>query len=387
MNDLQYWQTDSLIEYARNPRKNDQAVGRVAAAIREFGFRVPIVAKSDGTIVDGHLRLKAAKKLGMAEVPILLADDMTEAQIKAFRISVNKMAELAEWDNELLKLEFDDLAELGFDLELTGFDLSEIAALSPEQITEGLTDEDVVPEAPAEPITKEGDVWLLGRHRVMCGDSTSIDAVDKLMAGNSADLLLTDPPYGIGADTHQGKAENGWRQYGNSGWDKSTPDAGWWSIGQQLSKFQIVWGGNYFTELLPPSQGWLVWDKGQRDFSLADGELAWTSFDRALRIKTISRAAALADGKVHPTQKSVELMTWCLERADEHGKSRLAVVLDLFGGSGTTLIAAEQLGRKCYGMEISPHYCDVIIKRWQDFTGLDAILEATGEKYSEVGNG
>jgi ParB-like chromosome segregation protein Spo0J len=132
MNDLQYWQTDSLIEYARNPRKNDQAVDRVAAAIREFGFRVPIVAKSDGTIVDGHLRLKAAKKLGMAEVPILLADDMTEAQIKAFRISVNKMAELAEWDNELLKLEFDDLAELGFDLELTGFDLSEIAVLNTE---------------------------------------------------------------------------------------------------------------------------------------------------------------------------------------------------------------------------------------------------------------
>ena len=167
---VEHWPLDKFIEYARNPRKNDHAVDRVAAAIREFGFRVPVVAKSDGTVVDGHLRLKAAKKLGLASVPVLLADDMTEVQIKAFRISVNKMAELAEWDEELLKLEFDDLKLEDFNLELTGFTLDEIEALEPEIIPEaGLTDEDAAPEVQPNPVTAPGDVWLMGKHRVMCG--------------------------------------------------------------------------------------------------------------------------------------------------------------------------------------------------------------------------
>lgn len=191
------WPIDKLVEYARNPRKNDHAVDRVAAAIREFGFRVPVVAKSDGTVVDGHLRLKAAKKLGLTEVPVVLADDMTDLQIKAFRLSVNKMAEFAEWDNELLALEFGELQELGFDLDLTGFDADELEALMPVEVPEGLTDDDAVPEVPAEPVSKPGDVWLLGKHRVMCGDSTSIDAVEALMAGGKADMVFTDPPYGM----------------------------------------------------------------------------------------------------------------------------------------------------------------------------------------------
>ena len=183
MQGLEHWPTDKLIDYARNPRKNDHAVDRVAAAIKEFGFRVPIVAKSDGLIVDGHLRLKAAKKLGLETVPVLLADDLSPAQIKAFRLSVNKMAELAEWDDEMLAVELTDLKDMGFDLDLTGFSTDEIVALLAPTGTEGLTDGDAVPEVPEAPVTVLGDVWLLGKHRVMCGDSTSIDAVEKLMAG------------------------------------------------------------------------------------------------------------------------------------------------------------------------------------------------------------
>lgn len=177
------WPITRLIEYARNPRKNDHAVDKIASAIKEFGFRIPVVAKSDGLVIDGHLRLKAAKKLGLTEIPVILADDMTETQIKAFRISVNRMAEFAEWDNELLALEFAELKDMDFDLDLTGFTADEIAALMPEQIEPGLTDEDAVPEVPEVSITVKGDVWVLGKHRLMCGDSTSIDAVEKLTGG------------------------------------------------------------------------------------------------------------------------------------------------------------------------------------------------------------
>lgn len=190
------WPIERLVDYARNPRKNDHAVDRVAAAIKEFGFRVPVVAKSDGLVVDGHLRLKAARKLGLSEIPVVLADDLTDAQIKAFRLSVNKVAEFAEWDNELLKLELEELDGLGFDLGLTGFGETELGALLADK-TEGLTDPDAVPDAPEQPVTVEGDVWLLGRHRLMCGDGTSIDAVDGLTEGKRADMVFTDPPYGV----------------------------------------------------------------------------------------------------------------------------------------------------------------------------------------------
>jgi len=185
MNKLTFetWPIERLIEYARNPRKNDHAVDKIAGAIKEFGFRIPVVAKSDGLVVDGHLRLKAAKKLGFTEVPVILADDMTEAQIKAFRISVNRMAEFAEWDNELLTLEFSELTDMGFDLDMTGFTAEEIEALTPEQIEPGLTDEDAVPEVPEQPVTVLGDVWLLGNHRLMWGDPTSGGAVPKLTHG------------------------------------------------------------------------------------------------------------------------------------------------------------------------------------------------------------
>jgi site-specific DNA-methyltransferase (adenine-specific) len=199
---LEHWPLERLIDYIRNPRKNEHAVDRVAAAIHEFGFRVPVVAKSDGTVVDGHLRLKAARKLKLATVPVLLADDLSEAQIKAFRLSVNRMAELAEWDEELLALELQELQDLDYDLDLTGFDedeLNRLLGLTEEEPVEGLTDPDEAPEVQAEAITQPGDVWLLGsKHRLLCGDSTRLDDVERLVGpGIQVDMLLTDPPYNV----------------------------------------------------------------------------------------------------------------------------------------------------------------------------------------------
>lgn len=197
---IEYWPIDRLVFYARNPRKNEHAVPKMASLIKEFGFKVPVVARSDGSVVDGHLRLMAARHLGMETVPVVLADEWTEAQVKAFRIAVNKSAELAEWDTSLLALEIEDLKDLDFDLELTGFELPEledIMGAGADGGTEGQTDPDAVPEAQEEPVSRLGDVWLLGRHRLMCGDSTDAGSVALLMNGSNADLLLTDPPYNV----------------------------------------------------------------------------------------------------------------------------------------------------------------------------------------------
>ena len=403
MQQLESWPTDSLIEYARNPRKNDQAVDRVAAAIREFGFRVPILAKSDKTIVDGHLRLKAAKKLGLEEVPVLLCDDMTDIQVRAFRLSVNKVSEFADWDDEMLRVELDALGVDGFDLELTGFSLDEIADLQIEEVPEGLTDEDAVPEAPDEPLTVEGDVWVLGNHRLMCGDSTSIDAVEKLMDGHKPDMVFTDPPYGIaivqnnqiggGGAFGTGKAEKkGGKEikankYAPVAGDESTDVAiqAIQVIKTLGAKVEIIWGGNYYAEELGNSNCWVVWDKETGANTFADAELAWTNQETKVRIfqhrwSGICKASEHGEKRLHPTQKPVALAQWCLEIYGSECDS----VIDLFGGAGFTLIACESMNKKSYTMELSPACCDVIINRYLDFTGKNAILETTGQSFQEV---
>jgi DNA modification methylase len=389
------WPIERCIDYIRNPRKNDHAVDKVAAAIREFGFRVPIVAKSDGLVVDGHLRLKAAKKLGLAEVPVILADDMSEAQIKAFRLSVNKVAELAEWDNELLGLEIMDLKDMGFDIDLIGFDADEINALFPEEPTAGLTDEDAVPEVPEQPVTVDGDVWLLGRHRLMCGDSTSIDAVDRLMDGRKADMVFTDPPYGIDFAPQRGTH------------GKILNDA---LEGQEFDGFLDAVFGCAYAAMKPDTYAfvWTGWPKIgaferalQKVFKIQAMHI-WVKnnfgigyysrpkhepFYLCLNGKPVYPANAPADvweaKKVHKTvhscEKPVDLIVNIL---DTYHKN--STVLDLFGGSGSTLIACEKTARDCRMMELDPKYCDVIIKRWQDFTGQQATLEATGQTYDEL---
>jgi DNA modification methylase len=332
----------------------------------------------------------------MAEVPVILADDMTEAQIKAFRISVNRMAEFAEWDNELLALEFAELTDMEFDLDLTGFTADEIAALTPEQIEPGLTDEDAVPEVPEQPVTVLGDVWILGKHRLMCGDSTSIDAIEKLTEKQSIDMVFTDPPYGVavvkdgmvGADFGVAKKGN----YKPIIGDETTDTAieaynACVSIG---AKKIVLWGGNYFSNKLPPSSCWLVWDKrGDSGIvnTFADCELAWTNMTSPARVHKQLWNGMIREGekdkRVHPTQKPVALCEWGITNYTDKDAS----ILDLFLGSGSTLMACEKTNRKCFGMEMSPDYCDVIVKRWQDFTGKIATHAETGEPFAEVTNG
>jgi len=506
MQQFDHWSIDRFIDYARNPRKNDHAVDSIASAIKEFGFRVPVVVQSDGTVVDGHLRLKAARKLGIDEIPVLLADDMTDAQIKAFRLSVNKMAELADWNTELLSLELEELQGMDFDLDLTGFDADFIL---PEE-TEGLTDEDAVPEAPEEPVTVEGDIWVLGDHRVMCGDSTSIDAVEKLMGGELSILLHADPPYGMGKekdgvlndnlyrdklDAFQmewikafrlymadnasvyiwGNAEDLWRLWYVGGlkdserltfrneiiWEKGAfGSGGGTGVGQAIQRsyfpaterclfFMLGEQGfnnnadNYFEgwdsvvnyldnektkagltikvckRLAGHSEksGCHWFDKSQWSFPTEDVYNSWKTHCQQNNIDAFKKEynelkkeyselkkefyATRAyfdnthenmtdvwnyqrvtgeDRHGHATPKPVDMM----ERIMKSSAPENSIVVEPFLGSGSTLIACEKTNRKCYGMELDPKYCDVIINRWQDFTGKSAILERTGQSFNEI---
>jgi DNA modification methylase len=411
------WPLERLIDYARNPRKNDHAVDRVAAAIKEFGFRVPIVAKSDGLVVDGHLRLKAARKLGLAEVPVVLADDLTDAQVKAFRISVNRMAELAEWDSELLALELGELGELGFDLDLTGFSDEELDGLTPTEEPAALTDPDETPETPAVPRSVLGDVWLCGKHRVMCGDSTSVDAVGALMAGGCADLCFTSPPYALGKsaalsgnkkisqrgaayDEHEDDADS-WSSLMAGWWAASLPFVSAWVVNVQPlagNKRELFrWINDRVDRLVDVA----TWDKGHAAPQMASGVMSsryeWIIIfgdDGASRVVPFSswhgtvqsvydappqRKNEFAD--VHGATMPSHLAEWACGTLCDKAKT----VFDPFGGTGTTMIACEKLGKVANLMEISPAYVDVIVKRWQDYTGKKATREADGVAFDEVG--
>jgi len=387
----------------------------VAAAIREFGFRVPVVAKSDGTVVDGHLRLKAAKKLGLTEVPVVLADDMTDLQIKAFRLSVNKMAELAEWDDELLAIEFAELADAGFDNLLTGFTQDEIDALTPEQIPEGLTDEDAVPELQAEPVSKLGDVWLLGKHRVMCGDSTSIDSVEALMAGGLADQLITDPPYNVALGMNETPAEAKKRNRRTDGLtvmndEMSDDDFRQFLRDAFVAADAVMKEGAVFYIWHADSEGYnfrgackdigwkvrqcLIWKKsslvmGRQDYhwkhepclyGWKEGSGHLWAADR--KQTTILEFDKPSRNGVHPTMKPVDLIEYQVLNNTKGSD----VVLDLFGGGGSTLIACEKTGRHARLMELDGRYVDVIVRRWAEFTGKDPILESSGQTWSELSN-
>lgn len=409
--------TENLVEYARNPRKNDAVVDKMVACIKEFGFRIPIVAKSDGTVVDGHLRLKAARKMGLTEVPVVNADDLTEAQIKAFRLVANQSANWAEWDEELLKLEFKDLEDLNYDLELTGFDLDDIQRQLDEfegkTVEEDDFDESEMSQEESPVITKSGDLWILGDHRLLCGDSTKKEYVGKLMNGEKADMVFTDPPYGMGLNTDWSGAKSNPKFYKEKGCkgtgnkyeqgvvDEFTPEI----VNNLFACFSYVreiflFGADYFAELLPNKNdgSWIVWDKRSNDdtneeyINQADKmfgscfELCWSKNKHRREIARVKWASIFGTEKefdhkrCHPTQKPTALARWFFERYSEANQ----LIVDLFGGSGSTLIACEQLNRKCYMMEIDEHYCDVIIKRWQKLTGNVAILESTGKTFDEI---
>jgi hypothetical protein len=360
---------EKLIPYARNSRTHsDEQVAQIAGSIREFGFTNPVLVDKDGTIVAGHGRVMAARKLGMASVPCLRLGHLTESQVRAYVIADNKLALNAGWDEEMLKSEIAAIKDDGFEIDLLGFSDDELSELLQTEIVEGQTDPDQVPEAPEEPVTKPGDLWLLGDHRLLCGDSTKADDVNRLMAGKKADAVVTDPPYGIGSLMHGGTwAVKQERQLSMMReWDATTSQK-FFDMIEAMGIPSVVWGGNYFST--PASRCWLVWNKPEFP-TMSSAELAWTNLDKNAKRLECPRAHQADGAKEHATQKPVRVMSWSLEFVPD------GLVYDPFLGSGTTLIAAEQLGRKCYGMEINPHYCDVIVKRWEDFTGKKAVIES-----------
>jgi DNA modification methylase len=389
------WPIERLVPYVRNPRKNDEQVERMVAAIREFGFRIPVVAKSDGTVVDGHLRLKAARKLGLTEVPVALADELTDAQVKAFRLLANRSANWAAWDEDLLALELEELQAMAFDVSLTGFDAGEIDSLLVKPTTDGLTDPDEVPETPAEPVSKSGDVWILGRHRLMCGDSTSADDVDRLLAGVRPHLMVTDPPYGVEYDPawrnealsgqktkRTGMVLNDDRADWREAWTLFPGDVAYvWhgalhaaTVAESLVacgfdiRSQIIWA----KERLVLSRGHYHW-MHEPCWYAVKGKAHWSGDRKQVTIWNIPSKGQDTD-TTHGTQKPVE----CMKRPMENNSSSGQAVYEPFSGSGTSIIAAEITGRACLAMELNPAYVDVAVKRWEDFTGEKAVLEDVG---------
>lgn len=387
--EIVYRTTSVLIPYARNSRTHSpQQTQQIAASIKEFGFTNPVLIDEEDGIIAGHGRVLAAQLLGMGEVPCIVLSDMTDAKKRAYVIADNKLALNAGWDDEMLRLELDDLLAAGYDLDLTGFSAEEIDKLMPKQV-DGLTDEDAVPDAPETPVTVPGDVWILGDHRLMCGDSTSIDAVEKLMDGQKADMVFTDPPYNIdyqGVKNKREKIKN----------DKMS-DADFLQflrgslMGCETMYVCCSWQHSHIfkqamEDIARKPKAMIVWDKvnpaqhldkyfKQHEIIYYYGDFGGTKTLRG-DVWTIKRQK----NTVHPTMKPVELIQIALE--DQLGKK---IIYDGFGGSGSTLIACEKTSRHCRMMELDPKYCDVIIKRWQEFTGKQAVHADTGEVFN--GNG
>jgi DNA modification methylase len=405
---------ETLIPYANNARTHSDAqVAQIAASIREFGFNNPVLIDEQSSIIAGHGRVLAARKLELDSVPCIRLNHLSETQRRAYIIADNKLAMNAGWDDELLALEFEGLGDEGFDLELTGFTLDEIAELSPK-ITEGLTDEDAVPEVPETPITKLGDVWLLGKHRVMCGDSTSIDAVEKLMDGQKANMAFTSPPYNAGkSEALSGNTHSGDNKYGAYQDDKTQSEyldllIGFTNAWIGFCEFmavnlqQLAGNKTSFVDYMATYKGNLIdvciWDKGHAAPAMAKNVLS-SRFEYILLItekKNPSRAIPGANfrgtvsnvyngppnrnnefSKVHAATFPVGFPLWAIESFT----SINAIVSDPFGGTGTTLIACEKTGRINRSMELDPKYVDVIVRRWQEFTGKKATLEATGMEF------
>ena len=347
----------------KNPRLiKDDKFKKLVKSIKDFPEMEsvrPIVVNKDMIILGGNMRYKAMIECGYKEVNVEVVD-WSEQKQNEFIIKDNVGFGEWEWDEIANSWDMEQLEDWGLDLPL--FDSKELEAEE---------DDYDVPDGGIETDIVIGDLFEIGEHRLLCGDSTDSNNLDLLLQNKKPQLLLTDPPYGIDyggmlkgkGDGKGGADKNGWKSYDAPEWDKSKPDNGVLQYLCQITDNQIIWGGNYFTDDLPPTMGWLIWDKGQRGFSLADGEMAWTSFNNALRIKEYARAKANREEKNHPTQKPQEIMNWCFEYADRHSKNEIKLVLDAYLGSGSTMVASHQLKRKCYGMELDPKYCQVIVNR------------------------
>lgn len=361
---------ETLIPYAKNARTHsDEQVAQIAGSIKEFGFNNPVLIDKENSIIAGHGRLMAARKLGMDKVPVVQLDHMTEAQRKAYVLADNRIALNSGWDTGMLSLELQELKD-DIDLSLLGFDADELdALLNPIEETEGLTDEDAVPDVPDEPKTKLGDIYILGNHRLMCGDSTSIDDVDKLMDGQKADMVFTDPPYGVSytgglqnsKDGLKGDAREMIKNDDIDLYEEAVTIASIYCHGAVFMFYaDTVPFGLYrgIENVGGEVVALLIWKKkGDR-----------LNFIGSTAENRIWEEDKEGVNKLHPTQKPVAIPKRAI------GNHKADIVLDMFGGSGSTLIACEELGRKARVMELDPKYCDVIVKRWEDFTGKKAIL-------------
>jgi len=404
--------TENLIPYARNSRTHsDEQVTQIASSIKEFGFTNPVIIDEDRGIIAGHGRVLAAKKLGIKEVPCVVVTGWTEAQKKAYVIADNKLALNAGWDEKMLAIEFDELQELGFDLSLTGFSNDEILALKPLEEVVGLTDEDAVPDVPETPVTVLGDIWLLGDHRLMCGDSTSIDAVEKLMDGNKADMVFTSPPYNADTKAGQGDIFNKKKSVKlySDGYSDKLPSSEYVDFASSVLEVCfaftdgfIFWNVSYnskskneYIKQIFKRIDYLVeqvcWKKSStipfKGCLMRDWEpiYIFSTNKQNLNTKTvvsnfwqISNTGSQQEN--HKACFPVELPEKGISLVNEN----TGIILEPFCGSGTTVIAAEKNKRRCYGMELDPKYCDVIIKRWQDFTGKKAIHAETGQVFGDI---
>src|SRR5271169_5378423 len=416
---VQIWPIDKLVFYARNPRKNDAVVDRMCASIREFGFKIPVLARSNGEVVDGHLRLKAARKLGITEIPVMLCDEWSPAQVKAFRLMVNRSVSWAEWDEELLALELQEIQEADFDLSLTGFDPGETDKLL------ALDDEEkanATPPLPQSPVSRSGDLWLLGPHRVLCGDATSAEAVARLLGERKPRLLVTDPPYGIELDSEWrdraglngcGAAEPSYMKKRTAGHTETKISgdtrADWSAAFELVPSLEVIyaWHASVHTSevlagllrigFLYPQQ--IIWNKGRavltRTWYWYSHEPCWFLrkknapwYGKAGENTTIWDSPSpkfIMGGSDeekfdHPTQKPVDLMRRPILNHTKRGE----LVYEPFLGSGTTLAAAEVTERVCYGMELDPKYVDVVVQRWQKLSGKQAILDGDGRSFDVI---
>jgi DNA modification methylase len=399
---IEHWSLDRLIPYANNPRTHSDAqIAQIAASIAEFGFNCPILVDSTAGIIAGHGRLLAARKLQLAEVPVIVLDHLSAAQKRAYIIADNRLAESAGWDDELLRLELAALQQEDFNIDLLGFEDEELARLLADE-PEGMTDEDAVPEIPERWVTSGGDLWILGNHRLLCGDATVRTDVERLMAGAMADLVFSDPPYNV---DYTGYTEDKLKIQGDRMSDADfkifleasfgsfraivKPGASMYvchasscqrefqnaleSAGFEM-RCQIIWAKNTF-----------AWGFGRYKFQHepifychVSGEKDPWYGDKAQ--STLWQENKPVANRLHPTMKSVELIDRALVNSSKSGD----VVVDLFGGSGSTLIACERRGRHSRLMETDARYADVIVTRYQQFSGKEAVLEGDGRSFTEI---
>lgn len=395
---------DQVKPYERNPRNNAGAIEKVASSLREFGWQQPIVVDKEFVVIAGHTRLAAAKSLGMDHVPVLVASDLSPEQVKAFRITDNRVGEEAEWNFDLLKLELEELRLGEFDLSLIGFDTTELAGIM--LATEGESDPETVPDTPVVPVTMRGDVWVLGRHRLVCGDSTNADDVAAALDGAKPHLMVTDPPYGVEYDPswrNRVKRPDG-SAYGAMATGKVlNDDVADWREAWVLFPGEVlyVWHGANLSRVVIESieaagfdlRAQIIWHKSH--FVIGRGDYHgkhepcwyavrkgcnghWNGDRKQTTVWEIDKPQKSETG--HSTQKPIE----CMQRPIENNSKPGDAIYEPFSGSGTTIIAAEMTGRICHALELSPEYCDVAVRRWQDFTKQKARLVRTGLTFDEV---